>query len=161
MKYRAAAAAALLALAGAGPAQADMHIRHDRGGRIGAYLYRFAAVRQSGQRVIVDGPCLSACTMLLGAIPRERICVTRRAAFGFHAAWIPTERGSHAASPLGDQVLWANYPPQVRAWIARRGGLTERLLMLRGAELAAMYPACEPDTTPIAQRPPGVQLQRN
>ena len=28
-------------------------------------------MRGSGERVIIDGPCLSACTMVLGVIPRE------------------------------------------------------------------------------------------
>jgi hypothetical protein len=143
MKLRAAVAAAFLALAGAGPALADMHIRQDRGGRIDSYLNRFATVRQSGQRVVVDGPCMSACTMLLGAIPKDHICVTPRAKFVFHAAWVPTPRGAHAASALGDRMLWANYPPPVRAWITQHGGLTKRLIFLHGSELTAMYPACD------------------
>jgi hypothetical protein len=142
MKF-AAAAAALVALVAAGPARADMHIRHDRGGRIDAYLSRYAVVRQSGQRVIVDGPCMSACTVLLGAIPKDRICVTRRASFVFHAAWVPAAHGAHAASALGDRMLWANYPSPVRAWITSHGGLTNRLIYLRGSELTAMYPSCE------------------
>jgi hypothetical protein len=159
MKFRAAVAAALLALVGADPALADMHIRQDRGGRIDSYLYRFATVRQSGQRVVVDGPCMSACTMLLGAIPKDRICVTARAKFVFHAAWVPTPRGAHASSALGDRMLWANYPPPVRAWIARHGGLTKRLIFLHGSELTAMYPACDSprpfrDTTEARVRTP-------
>ena len=142
MKLQAAAAAAFLASAGVGPALADMHIRQDRGGRIDAYLYRFATVRHSGQRVVVDGPCMSACTVLLGTVPKDHICVTPRATFGFHAAWVPTPRGTRAASALGDRMLWANYPPAVRTWITHHGGLTKRLIFLRGPELTAMYPAC-------------------
>jgi hypothetical protein len=34
------------------------------------------------------------------------------------------------------------YPVPVRSWIRRRGGLTSRLLLLRGRELTAIYPAC-------------------
>ena len=142
MKLHAAVAAALLVLAGADAAFADMHIRLDTGGRIDAYLHRYAVVRKSGQRVIVDGPCLSACTILLGTIPKDRICVTGRAAFGFHAAWVPTGRGRQAPSALGDRMLWANYPEPVREWITRHGGLTKRIIYLRGRELTALYPAC-------------------
>jgi hypothetical protein len=171
MKLRAAAAAAVLALAGVGPALADMRIHDDRGGRIDAYLYRFAAVRQSGQRVIVDGPCMSACTVLLGTVPKDHICVTPRASFGFHAAWVPAARGARASSALGDRMLWANYPPSVRAWITRHGGLTNRLIYLRGSELTAMYPACasppaaeyaesSPDETRFARRPLPVRGER-
>jgi hypothetical protein len=142
MIIRAAVVAALVALAGADTAWADMHIRMDTGGRIDAYLHRYATVRKSGQRVIVDGPCLSACTVLLGTIPKDRICVTGRASFGFHAAWVPTGGGRQAPSALGDRMLWANYPAAVREWITKHGGLTRRVIYLRGRELTDMYPAC-------------------
>src|SRR5947209_13653928 len=142
MTIRAALVAAVLALAGVSSAWADMRIYDDRGGRIEDYISRFSALRQSGERVIVDGACLSACTMVLGAIPRNRICVTSRATFGFHAAWIPTGYGSTVRSPLGDRVLWASYPPAVRQWINRHGGLSRRLILLRGQALTAMYPTC-------------------
>jgi hypothetical protein len=142
MKFRTAVVAALLTLAGADAALADMRIRMDAGGRIDIYLNRYAAVRKSGQRVIVDGPCLSACTVLLGTIPKDHICVTRRASFGFHAAWVPAGRGRQAPSALGDRMLWANYPEPVREWIKRHGGLTKHIIYLRGRELTALYPTC-------------------
>ena len=63
-----------------------MRIAEDRGGQIGQYLQAFNTLRSSGERVIVDGNCLSACTLVLGLVPRERICATQRARFGFHAA---------------------------------------------------------------------------
>ena len=47
------------------------------------YLRTFAQIRQSGERVIIDGPCLSACTLVLSTIPKKRICVTSRAVLGF------------------------------------------------------------------------------
>jgi hypothetical protein len=34
------------------------------------------------------------------------------------------------------------YPAQVRRWINARGGLTSKMMFLRGAELFAMYPEC-------------------
>ena len=145
MKLATAVVAAFLTLAGADSALADMKIRLDTGGRIDAYLHRYATVRKSGQRVIVDGPCLSACTVLLGTIPKDRICVTGRAAFGFHAAWVPAGRGRQAPSALGDRMLWANYPAPVREWITRHGGLSKRIIYLRGRELTALYPACSDD----------------
>ena len=47
----------------------------------------FAAIRDSGERVVIDGNCFSACTLVTAIIPKERICVTERAVFGFHAGW--------------------------------------------------------------------------
>ena len=58
---------------------ATMRIAEDRGGQIGHYLDAFASVRSSGERVVIDGNCLSACTLVLGVVPRERICATLRA----------------------------------------------------------------------------------
>ena len=142
MRFGTAVVAALLTLAGADIALADMHIRLDTGGRIDAYLHRYATVRKSGQRVIVDGPCLSACTLLLSTIPNNRICVTRRAVLGFHAARAVDRQGRIYAAPEATRVVAATYPAPVRAWIARHGGLTRRLILLRGSELAAIYPRC-------------------
>ena len=59
--------ATVLAVAAMLPASADVRIRSSPGGAVEAYLAAFARVRQSGQRVVIDGPCLSACTLVLPA----------------------------------------------------------------------------------------------
>ena len=99
-------------------------------------------MRESGERVVIDGPCLSACTLVLMTVPEERICVTRRAVLGFHAARSIDRRGRMYAEPEASRVVLDGYPPPVRDWISRHGGLTSRLLLLRGRELAAIYPRC-------------------
>ena len=38
--------------------------------------------------------------------------------------------------------MYEVYPSNVRRWIDRHGGLSERLILLKGRELAAMVPAC-------------------
>jgi hypothetical protein len=124
------------------PAQAEIRILASPGGAVGPFLELFERVRQSGERVVIDGPCLSACTLLLMTIPEERICVTRRAVLGFHAARSIDRRGQMYAEPEASREVEAAYPAPVRRWIARRGGLTSRLLLLRGRELAAIYPRC-------------------
>jgi hypothetical protein len=129
------------------PASATMRISEDRGGQIGHYLQTFAMVRSSGERVVVDGPCLSACTLVLGLVPRSRICATSRARFGFHAAWMPDDDGQPVTSPLGTQALWKVYPSDVRRWINRHGGLTRRMIYMQGAELHRMVPSCGGERT--------------
>jgi hypothetical protein len=124
------------------PARAEIRILASPGGAVGPFLEMFERVRQSGERVVIDGPCLSACTLVLMTIPEDRICVTRRAVLGFHAARSMDRRGRMYAEPEASREVQAAYPPPVRDWIARRGGLTSRLLLLRGRELAAMYPRC-------------------
>jgi len=124
------------------PVQAEVRILSSPGGQVGPFLDLFEEVRASGERVVIDGPCLSACTLVLSMIPSERICVTRRAIFGFHAARSIDRRGRTYAEPEASQLVLEAYPTPVRAWIERRGGLTSRLLLLRGRELMAMYRPC-------------------
>jgi hypothetical protein len=142
MQISAAVLGAALVAAAALPSSATMLITNDAGGEIGPYLSRLETLRKSGQNVVIDGPCLSACTMVLGVIPRDRLCVTSRARLGFHAAWRPDEAGRQVVSPDGTDLLMNTYPQQIRDWIARRGGLSPRLMYLAGSELASMYPAC-------------------
>ena len=124
------------------PVQAEVRILSSPGGQVGPFLDLFEEVRASGERVVIDGPCLSACTLVLSMIPSERICVTRRAIFGFHAARSIDRRGKTYAEPEASQLVLEAYPAPVRVWIQRRGGLTSRLLLLRGRELMTMYRPC-------------------
>src|SRR6476659_9070674 len=124
------------------PARSELRILASPGGQVGPFLELFDRVRESGERVVIDGPCLSACTLVLSMVPSNRICVTRRAVFGFHAARSIDRRGRTYAEPEASQIVLQTYPAGVRNWIRSRGGLTSRLLLLRGRELAALYPTC-------------------
>ena len=134
-------AAALCALA-LPPAQAEVRILASPGGQVGPFLELFARVRASGERVVIDGPCLSACTLVLSMVPNDRICVTRKAILGFHAARSVDRQGRMNAEPEASDLVLQAYPAAVRGWIRHRGGLSSRLLLLRGRELAAIYPSC-------------------
>ncbi|MGY4414983.1 hypothetical protein ACVWW4_006719 [Bradyrhizobium sp. LB7.1] len=100
-------ASALLASA---PAVAEIRIIQSPGGQVGPFLDLFEKVRESGERVVIDGPCLSACTLVLSIVPGERICVTRRAVLGFHAARSADRRGRFYAEPEASDVVLAAYP---------------------------------------------------
>jgi hypothetical protein len=134
--------AALLGALAMAPAQAEVRILSSPGGRVGPFLDMFEEVRNSGERVVIDGPCLSACTLVLSMVPNDRICVTRRAILGFHAARSIDRRGRLYAEPEASEAVLEAYPGAVRSWIRRRGGLTSHLLLLRGRELTAIYPSC-------------------
>lgn len=138
-----AVALALLLLLAASPhATAALRITDDRGGNIGAYWSRFSAVRDSNEQVIIDGRCSSACTLVLGFVPSRRICVTRNAVFGFHAAWRPGFFGLPVINAPATRTLLNSYPPAIRQWIARNGGLTDKMLYLSGRDLLALYRKC-------------------
>src|SRR3981189_2447912 len=128
--------------AGIAPGRAEVRILASPGGQVGPFLDLFDRVRESGERVVIVGPRLSARQRVLSTVPSERICVTRRAVLGFHAARSIDRRGRLYAEPEASQVVLEAYPAAGRGWISRRGGLTSRLLLLRGRELAAIYPTC-------------------
>lgn len=134
------ALAAIFLIIGVATASATIRISDDPGGQIGDYLAKFRALRLSGQRVEIDGTCASACTMLLGTIPRNRICVTPGARLVFHSAWDP--EGDQQVAADGNRILWSIYPASVRQWIRRHGGLRSETITLGWPELAAMFPTC-------------------
>ncbi len=142
---------AAIVLSAMSSAKADMRIAEDRGGQIGKYLQAFAAVRSTGERVVVDGNCLSACTLVLGVVPRSRFCATSRARFGFHAAWMPDEDGRPVTSRMGTHALWDVYPPSVRRWIHAHGGLTRRMIFMQGNALHGIVPSCSPNSDVTAR----------
>ena len=143
MRVLAFLAGAMVATLTVSSASALVRIKADTGGQIGPYLENFEALKNSGERVAIDGPCLSACTMVLGVIPRDRICVTSRARLGFHAAWNPGQNGQPVTSAAATRFLMNIYPEHVKTWIKGRGGLSRRMIVLSGPELAAMYPTCQ------------------
>jgi hypothetical protein len=124
------------------PARAEIRILASPGGQVGPFLDLFDKVRETGERVVIDGPCLSACTLVLSIVPNERICVTRRAVLGFHAARSVDRRGRTYAEPEASELVLQTYPAPVRDWIGRHGGLTSHLILLRGRELKAIYRSC-------------------
>jgi hypothetical protein len=66
---------------------ADYRITRDHGGYLEDYKAKYARIRDRGERVIIDGICNSGCTVVLGIVPLNRVCVTPRASLGFHMAY--------------------------------------------------------------------------
>lgn len=154
MGFRGLVLGAAVLACGATSASAAMRISDDRGGQIGHYLQAFAMLRSSGENVIIDGNCLSACTLVLGLVPRARICATPRARFGFHAAWMPDSEGRPITSPMGTQALWNIYPNHVRRWISRNGGLSRKMIYMEGRALNGIVASCSTPTRRAQAAPP-------
>ena len=143
MKWQSVVAGALATVLTTCAAAAAIRIGSDPGGEVSSYIRRFHQIRKSGERVVIDGPCLSACTLLTGIIPKNWVCVTSRAVLGFHAAsYYDDASRSLVPTAEGSQLVMRLYPQDIRSWINQHGGLTPQLLTLRGSELAEFYPAC-------------------
>jgi hypothetical protein len=136
---------ALVLMLGASPALADYRITRDHGGDIKQYEARYERLRDTGERVVIDGICNSACTLVLGIVPSGRICVTPRASLGFHLAYFDQRwtAGIKITSYAGTQELMQYYPQSVKDWIARHGGLTQKMKhVTNGVELWALVDPC-------------------
>lgn len=140
-------AIAVAALA-ATPAAADYRVTRDHGGLVEEYKTKYSRIRDRGERVIIDGICNSACTLVLGIVPLNRICVTPRASLGFHEAYIDKRwtAGIRIASASGTADLLSYYPRPLRDWINRQGGLTPQMKRLRnGPDLWRVIDPCPDD----------------
>jgi hypothetical protein len=150
MKWQAVLAGALASVLAASVAAAEVRITNDPGGEVVAYVRTFHDMGVSGQHLVIDGPCLSACTLFTAFIPRNHVCVTRRAVLGFHAAsYYDDARRSLVPTRRGSSLVMRLYPPEIRNWIERHGGLKPEIMPLRGRELTAIYAMC-PEGRPEA-----------
>ena len=130
MKWHAAVAGALASALVATAAFAEVHIVDDPGGEVSVYVRQFNELRKAGEHFVIDGPCLSACTLITGML-------------GFHAAFY-FDDASQTLVPNreGTAVIMRLYPPEIREWIERHGGLKMQFMALRGEELSALYDTC-------------------
>ena len=126
----------LASLFAATPARAVLHITRDHGGYVEEYKARYKQVRDTGERVIIDGICNSACTLVLGIVPMHKICVTPRASLGFHLAYFDKAftMGIKVTSLAGTSDLMSYYPDTVKNWISRNGGLTTEMKKIKNGE---------------------------
>ena len=132
MKVRQLLLAAILSL-GVSVARAEIvDVSDDHGGLLSAYQTQWAlfAARQVDVRIV--GPCVSACTVLVGYIPRQHICVALGASLGFH--W--------ATTGFTTQELWSAYPSDIRQWISQHGGLTNQMIWLQAPRIYRYFRKC-------------------
>lgn len=107
-------------------------VSDEHGGSVGQYDGMWASYAAAGKKVRVVGPCQSACTTLLGHIPRDRICVMPEASFGFHRA-----RTQH-----GTETMWNGYPADIKAWIEGQGGLTAAFKWMSAPDTYRFFKRC-------------------
>ena len=135
MKLLTGLLASVLLLAGVGTSHAVVRIADDLGGAIGTYVDKYQGLRTSGETVIIDGLCA--------------------------AAWDYGANGRAVTNPDATRCLYSLYPSQVRRWISQRGGLTPRLIFLRGKQLQAMYKPCYLDAQASVPRSSPSRKDRN
>jgi hypothetical protein len=105
---------------------ASVHvIANDRGGSVVSYAQEVRRLRNQDKLVVFNGQCASACTMFL-SLNSDRTCIAPGASFIFHRAY----GASADMNAWGTDFMIRQYPAWVRDWIARNGGLTDRLIRM-------------------------------
>ena len=125
-------------------------ITNDLGGVLVTYIKKYTSWAKKGIRVRIDGGCYSACTLMVGILDKEDICVTPNAILGFHAAGYANPDGSIYYDDNGHRVISASgtalmrefYTPEINRWLSKHGGLGDDIIELKGSELDAMYRQC-------------------
>jgi hypothetical protein len=106
----------------AGSAYAEkVYYLHDPGGNVSEHYFTYSQVNKDYDRVVIDGQCKSACTMVLGVVPLNKICITPGGYFMFHAA----HHGDRTLNPATTQQMMAAYAPAVRGWVIRHHALEQ------------------------------------
>lgn len=139
---------AFLAVWSSVAAAGDYRITRDFGGLVDEYKAKYMKLRDHGDRVVIDGICNSACTLVLGIVPLSRICVTPNASLGFHQAYFDKTWtfGVRVTSYAGTNELISYYPRPVLDWIRQHGGLTAEMKHVKnGPDLWAMVDPCPDD----------------
>jgi len=108
----------------------DVYDNH--GGSVFQYNARWAGLAARGVDARIVGPCQSACTILLGHIPRNKICVTPAARFGFHLA----------NRQDATQMLWNAYQADIRSWIDAHGGLKKNFIWMGAPDVYRYFKRC-------------------
>src|SRR5712671_879337 len=103
-----------------------------QGGLLSTYQTQWSTLAARGVKVRIVGLCVSACTILVGYIPRANICVSPSASLGFH--W--------ATTAFHTQELWSAYPPDIRQWISQHGGLTNQMIWLQAPNIYRYFRKC-------------------
>jgi hypothetical protein len=126
-------------------AVAEYRITRDHGGLLEDYKAKYAVIRDRGERVVIDGICNSGCTLVLGIVPLNRVCVTPRASLGFHMAYYDkaTTFGVKVMSYEGTAELMSYYPTTVKDWLDQHGGIAADMKKVKnGPELWAIVDPC-------------------
>src|SRR6476646_6753360 len=135
----------LLAVLVASPARADLHITRDHGGYVEEYKTKYQRISDRHERVIIDGICNSACTLVFGIVPMNKICVTPKASVGFHQAYYDKAFtfGIKVTSMEGTYDLMSYYPETVRVCFCFNGTATTEMKKIKnGADLWKIVDPC-------------------
>jgi hypothetical protein len=94
---------------------------YEPGGTLTEHEARWKALAESGDDVEMRGPCVSGCTMIMAHVPKSRICFAWGASLWFHKAASGMTRETATPSISTTLYMLNQYPPDIKAWLEKRG----------------------------------------
>jgi hypothetical protein len=91
------------------------------GGVLQEHERRWIMLAATGNEVEIRGPCMSACTMIMAYIPKERLCFGDYASLQFHLA----RNSTSEINLITSQYMVNSYPQNIRDWLMARGGVAK------------------------------------
>lgn len=109
-------------------------VKFNPGGEIGSFKAAARELKRSGRRVVIDGPCLSACAILADEA-RGRVCVTSKARFGFHKGYVLAQPAAGGPPRLVKRFT-PGHSRDIAGWVRKHGGYPSRGFNVMGARAA-------------------------
>lgn len=119
----------------------------DPGGSIGTYMNYYERWYKSGEKLIIDGVCISACTIFLGYVGEnetDRVCITSRGLLGLHQA----SSGETSDPILTMAMVRLIYPQWVQKWIQKIGGLKPEVTFMTPEDMKGHISLCPGSSYP-------------
>ena len=94
------------------------------GGEIESFQAAAREAKRTGRRVVINGPCLSACA-IFADVARSRVCITSKAKFGFHKGYVldqPTAGGRYRLV----KRFTPSHSRDITNWVKNNGGFPTR-----------------------------------
>jgi len=116
------------------------HTRDDHdGGDIDVFAAKYQKIKKSGRKVVIDGLCFSACT-IVASLPKDQVCVTARASLAVHMA---TTEDGRLDVEYTQKAVKKYYPPALQEWIKKHGGLEQEPKYVKGDDLLTIFNPCK------------------
>lgn len=119
------------------------------GGFIDVYIAAAKDVLETDRVLVINGDCLSACTIAASYVRSNggKVCVTRRAYFKYHQGSIATT-DENGQTQIKYVSIRDQYSPDIRAWVDERAGGVDwptgnNWVRQRNGELKGFYPRCK------------------
>lgn len=117
-------------------------IFNNPGGVVSQFRDAASQAQQLRIPIVIDGYCISACTLFADQVPRRQLCVTARAVFAFHKGRARLA-GTDGDTPRPRYYSDIVYSPPVLQWITAQGGLPyDDLLLMAPRDVQRFWKVC-------------------